>query len=80
MGTNYSLQAEVAIASKLLSGKCGVDMLKVTLFFLFCLVWAVSGIWLRCMWTCSEVFLFGLQNSEACSLPSITAKIKRRWG
>ena len=30
------------------------------------------------MWTCSEVFLFGLQNSEACSLPSITAKIKRR--
>jgi hypothetical protein len=33
MGTNYFLQAEAAVASKLLSGKCGVDLLKVTWFF-----------------------------------------------
>jgi hypothetical protein len=35
MGTKYFLQAEAAIASKLLSGKCSVDMQKVSwLFFL----------------------------------------------
>lgn len=48
MGTHYSLQAEVAIASKLLSGKCGVDMLKVTLFFLLSM---------SCFWHMTKMYV-----------------------
>ena len=48
MDANYSLQAEVAIASKPFSGKCGVDMLKVTLFFLLSM---------SCFWHMTKMYV-----------------------
>ena len=48
MDANYFLQAEVAIASKLLSGKCGVDMLKVTFFILLSM---------SCFWHMTKMYV-----------------------
>lgn len=67
------MQAEAAIASKILSGNCSANMLKVKCFCLLIII-----VFKQTMLCALTSYL--VQLSEPCSLSSITSKIKRRWG